>query len=344
MLKSTYKEQYDQKSFSYDEYCQLSIDKKVLLIEDFDDCELNKDGVHAMLEEVKKTFSKVIMVISPAYMNKLFFSGTNNEKTKFYHIKSLSYEKRNQLIEKWLYIGRDQFSVNHTELERKVRLTFDQITNLLGEQYMPSYPVFILSLLQSLNNSLKSFEISKTSYGYCYYSLIIVALIRNGVRQEKVEGIIQFLSKLAFSMFEKSKNTFTLKDYQEFYQSYIKTYRASYSQDRLIHVLISSYIIKESESNYKFTYKYIFYYLIAASISQIKDEKKQSEIVEHLCNNMHKEKEANILIFLVNQNVVPDVIEQLLFYSCLPFENLIPVTLDTKDRLFSQIKSFAEKI
>ncbi|GAA6530170.1 hypothetical protein LPYR103PRE_21430 [Segatella asaccharophila] len=344
LLYRAYKRQYENKEFTYNAYCQLDIEQKVLFIEDLNESNLNRNGVHSMLEELRKLFSKVIITISTSFVNEPFLTGTGNDDVKYYHLKSFGYEKRNQLIEKWIYIGKDRNTVKRAELEQKVKLTFDQISSLLGEQYMPSYPVFILSLLQSLSNSLKSFNLTQTAYGYCYYSLIIAALVKEGVNQNKVEGIIQFLLKLAFSLYEKSKNSFSKENYHNFYLSYIKSYRASYTEDKLLEVLQDSYIIKDSEGDYKFTYKYIFYYLIAANISQLRDETIQKKIIKDLCDNMHKEKEANILIFLVNQNIIPDVIQELIFYSWLPFENFNPITLNTDDKLFTQVKSIAEEI
>lgn len=344
LIKSSYKEQYINRDYSFNEYKQLNIDKKVLFIEDLDECDLNRDGIHALLEELKKQFGRIIITISPSFKNEPFLVNLGNGDIKYYHLKSLGYEKRNQLIEKWFYIGKDRYTVNHVEVERQVKLTFDQISSLLGEEYIPSYPVFILSLLQSLNSSLKNFDVEKTSYGYCYYSLIIAALIKNGVTQDKVEGIIQFLSKLAFSMYEKSRDSFSNVEYNNFYTVYVKSYRASYGVEKLLEILTKSYIIKDDDGSYKFSYKYIFYYLIAASISRIQDSEKLKAIIKELCDNMHREKEANILIFLANQNIIPGVIQELIFYSWLPFEDYKPITLETNDRLFSQIKNIAKEI
>lgn len=344
LIKSSYKAQYNNKDYSFNEYKQLNIDKKVLFIEDLDESNLNRDGIHALLDELKKKFGRIIITISPSFKNEPFLVSLGKDDVKYYHLKSLGYEKRNQLIEKWFYIGKDRYTVNQAEVERQVKLTFDQISNLLGEEYMPSYPVFILSLLQSLNNTLKNFDVEKTSYGYCYYSLIIAALIKNGVTQDKVEGIIQFLSKLAFSMYEKSSDSFSTEEYNKFYTDYVKSYRASYGEEKLLEILTKSYIIKDDDGSYKFSYKYIFYYLIAASISRIQDSDKLKAIIKELCDNMHKEKEANILIFLANQNIIPGVIQELIFYSWLPFEDFKPITLDTDDRLFSQIKNIAKEI
>lgn len=344
LIKGSYKKQYIYKDYSFNEYKQLKIDKKVLFIEDLDESTLNKEGIHVLLEDLKKQFGRIIITISPSFKNEPFLVNLGNDDIKYYHLKSLGYEKRNQLIEKWFYIGKDRYTVNHIEVEKQVKQTFDQISNLLGEEYMPSYPVFILSLLQSLNNTLKNFDVEKTSYGYCYYSLIIAALVKNGVTQDKVEGIIQFLSKLAFNMYEKSRDSFSNEEYCNFYSDYVKSYRASYGVAKLSEILTKSYIIKDDDGSYKFSYKYIFYYLIAASISRIQDSEKLKAIIKELCDNMHREKEANILIFLANQNIIPGVIQELIFYSWLPFENYRPITLETNDRLFSQIKNIANEI
>ena len=99
----------------------------------------------------------------------------------------------------------------------RLKLTFDQISNLLGEQYVPSYPIFILSFLQGLNGSLRRFDISQTSYAFCYYSLMIAALYKAEVPHNKIEGIIKFLSEFSYELYCLNKDSFTKDEFYAFY-------------------------------------------------------------------------------------------------------------------------------
>ena len=87
-------------------------------------------------------------------------------------------------------MGVDKNIVQIENDEASMKSTFETITNLLGEQFVPSYPIFILSLLQSLNTSIKSYNLNETSYAYCYESLIVLSLMRIGVTSAEIGGIM----------------------------------------------------------------------------------------------------------------------------------------------------------
>ena len=67
-------------------------------------------------------------------------------------------------------------------------------------------------------------------------------------------------------------------------------------------------------------------------------------IVQELCMNLHREREANILIFLVYHNGTEKQMEDLLFASMLPFEDYKPITLDRDDPLFKGINDIVDGI
>ena len=74
-----------------------------------------------------------------------------------------------------------------------------------------------------------------------------------------------------------------------------------------------------------------FYFLVAQKISQLVNDNQADGIVQELCMNLHREREANILIFLVYHNGTEKQMEDLLFASMLPFEDYKPITLDRDD-------------
>ena len=143
---------------------------------------MNGNGKHKLLEELLKVFSKII--ITTKETDEIYALAENTKlyaDFSYYRIKPLGYYKRNQLIELWLKLGQDKYTLNAEEIATSVKNTFETISGLLGEQLIPSYPVFTLSLLQSLDNQLKPFNVTETSYAYCYQSLIVLSLMRVGV-------------------------------------------------------------------------------------------------------------------------------------------------------------------
>ena len=74
-------------------------------------------------------------------------------------------------------------------------------------------------------------------------------------------------------------------------------YFISHSEEKILQNLVNANIIKFDDEYYAFSYKYIFYYLVAQKIanelmlsqSDI-DNKKYETIIENLCKDIHLEK------------------------------------------------------
>lgn len=346
LLKKKFKQQYQNEKYSYDKYEQLEREKKVLFVDDFNKCNLNLEGKSKLFENLIAVFSTVIVVSSIQNdVNSFLMSNSNKCDVKRYRLSSLGYHKRNLLIEKWIRLGRDLYTVDEFSVEQEIKLTFDQVTNLLGEQLVPSYPIFVLSLLQSLNQSFQQYDIAQTSYAFCYKSLIIATLWRSGVAHDKIEGVINVLKEFAYSLYLNKLKSFTRKDFCNFYEKYSKIYVTSFSSDKLLDILINSNILKEDEdAQIMFSYRYILYYLVARKLAVLEDKKVLDSIVSDLCENIHEEQSANIMIFLIHHTGSQNVIDNLLFTSMLPFENSSLATLEVDDPLFMDLTGLIDEI
>lgn len=347
-LKSSYKEQYQHKSYSYEQYMQLDKSKRIILIDDFDESIINSDSKSKLLEGLLCNFEKIVVTTDLQIdLRSILLHLNNTDNLKHFRILSLGYSKRNDLIEKWIRLGQDTITLNEEMLLTQVKQAYDNISVLLGQQLIPSYPVFILSLLQGLNQVFDNFDISKTSYAFCYNSLIIASLLKSGTDKEKINGVLKFLSEFAYHLFKQQRNRkyFDNNDFEKFYSVYKKDYNASYSAEVLLKNLCNADIIRRAdESCYSFSYKYIFYFLVAQKISQLVNDNQENGIVQELCMNLHKEREANILIFLVYHNGTEKQMEDLLFASMLPFESYKPITLNIDDPLFAGINDIVDGI
>lgn len=340
IIKSCTKQQYRQ-PFNEHNYIEKDITQRVLLIDDIDKSELNGNGKHKLLEELLKVFSKII--ITTKETDEIYALAENTKlyaDFSYYRIKPLGYYKRNQLIELWLKLGQDKYTLNAEEIATSVKNTFETISGLLGEQLIPSYPVFILSLLQSLDNQLKPFNVTETSYAYCYQSLIVLSLMRVGVSNNDIAAIFNFLTEYAYLLYEKKIVGMHREQFNLFYSVYTNKYTFDYSIDKIINILLTSNILKEEDEVLFFSYKYLSYYLSAKKISSfIHEDRGQKEIIK-LCNNLHIEKNANILIFITHHSTNSQLIEELLLASMLPFEARTPVTLTNDDPFFTFLTSF----
>ena len=344
LLKQCYKQQYQNDKYKYDKYLQLDKENKVVLIDDLNKSTLNYDGKSLLFDNLSKIFKQIIVVSTIQNDVKSYLlRNSNNLDIKRYRLSSLGYEKRNKLIEKWVRLGKDVYTCDEFAIEHEIKLTFDQVTNLLGERLVPSFPIFILSLLQSLNQAFKQFDVSQTSYAFCYKSLIIATLWRTGVPSERIDGVINFLKEFAYSLYCADKESFTNIDFRKFYTDYSQKFHTIYSSDKFMEIFCSSNIFKV-EQNITFSYRYIFYYLIASKISILEDRALLDSIVNNLCTNIHEERSANILIFMIHNTGSKQFVDNLLYTSMLPFENSPMATLAIEDSLFKNLSDLVNEI
>ena len=327
---------------------QLDRNKRILIIDDFDKSLINAENKSKLLDNALCNFEKIIITKDQQIdLRNLLLYANNTEDTKLFRILSLGCQKRNLLIEKWIRLGQDEMILSDEMLLDQIKRTYDQISVLLGQQLIPSYPVFILSLLQGLNQAIAHFDVSKTSYAYCYNSLIIASLLKSGTDKEKINGVMKFLCEFSYSHYDRKRNNkyFSINEFNSFYQDYQTDYNVPYSKEKLLSTLDNAGLIRSVDGDsYSFAYKYVYYFLVAQKISNLINENKADGIVQDLCNNLHKEQEANILIFLVYHNGTEKQMEDLLFASMLPFENYEPITLDLDDPLFQGVNDIVDDI
>lgn len=339
LVKKALKEQYN--SEKVDLFFQL--DKKFLLLDNFHKSTLNSKYKKRLVESLNNNFDVIIVTSDNTYSSK----NITEEATSFkeylkYKLLPLGHEKRSELIEQWLLIGENKLTVQEEEILINVKLRFNEINSLIGNKLMPSYPIFILTLLQGLDENLQNF--SQTSYANIYLVLIKAGLIKAGIKDSVLTSILNILKELAFYMYDNEKSPFGRDDFEDFVSHYTSKYfrHKSLTNDKILNVLCNSNILKFDDEYYTFSYKYIYYFLIAQKIST--DIESHQGLIYELCNSIHLEINANILIFLSHHSKAQILIDSIVFTSEIPFEKALPLTLNKDDEFVKFITEFTNEI
>lgn len=339
LVKKVLKEQYD--SENVDLFFQL--DKKVLLLDNFNKSSLNSKYRKRLVESLNNNFEVIIVTSDNTYSSKNVTEEATSFKDYFkYKLLPLGHEKRSELIEQWLLIGENKLTIQEEVILNTVKSRFNEINSLIGNRLMPSYPIFILTLLQSLDENLQNF--SQTSYANIYLVLIKAGLIKEGIKDSVLTSLLNILKELAFYMYDKKKSPFNRKDFDSFILEYSAKYfrHKSLTSDKILSVLCNSNILKFDDEYYAFSYKYIYYFLIAQKIST--DIESHQDLIYDLCNNIHLEINANILIFLSHHSKAQILIDSIVFTSEIPFEKANPLTLSKDDAFVQFITEFTNEI
>jgi len=220
-----------------------------------------------------------------------------------------------------------------------------QVESVLGDKLMPSYPIFVLSILQTIIY-VKPINLEQTSYGYCYQSLIHIALVKNAnIENENIDTYFNFLSEFAFFLYKNDYVFFDENILNKFFSQYHNQYHISFSFDKLKDTLLKSMIIINQEDQFKFSYKYIYYFLVARKLAEIINKEEGKAEIKNLCANLHKERNANILIFVAHHTKDDYLIEEATFTTMIPFEDVVPITLEPKkDYFYKLIENIVKEI
>jgi len=346
ILEKAYKNQYDFKRTPYEIYKQQSKEDKILFIDNLDKSCLNDEYRKVVISKLEKHFGTLIITMKDDVdLHCVNYSGKSNAYVSRYRISSLGSLKRNELIEKWVRVNSDPRKINQEYVESQVKILFDQLDNLLGEQFVTPYPVFVLSMLQSLSFTLESFQIEQTYYAYCYNSLILYSIQSTGVVPDTQKEFLNFLTEFAYHLFEHKLYYFKKGEAERFLKDYKEKNIYKSTIDATLSKLCEANILREYESDvYCFSYKYIYYYLIAQKISRFVHEDKGKALVYDLCSEIYNEESANILIFLAYHTRDNDLIETLLLTNMTTFHKYEPITLNNDDGFMKKVTSLINNV
>ncbi|APB32124.1 STAND family AAA ATPase [Vagococcus teuberi] len=338
IIRDRIQEQYGEES--YEDFFQLDKSKKVLLVDDWNLINLNKDGKNKLLLELCKYFDKVILSSQNTTMDikdTLSLIDTQNREVKIFNLKKFGYKKRGQIVEKWLNLSH-LYEIDEKE---EYVFRFDEyivsLNEIVGKNYIPQVPLYLLIILQSIDSGKKSVDFDKQTNGY-YYELLIKQLIYDiQIGSDDISTLNNYLKHLAYHIFKSKKNTISYYEFKKLYEDFVDYYDLDEAQFRFeqnIKKLELANILQEKENNYYFKYKYVFYYFTAQYISENINstwnnihEKDTKEDVIYLIQNIHVDLYSNILIFLIHESIDEMVFEEVIKQSkqILPKENLMDI-------------------
>ena len=340
VCKEAFFDQYDNDSETFEQYAQTSIENKVLLIDNIEQAQLDTKNLIELIKCAKRRFGKVIITTAPMYS--LIHTLKTNEINLFVaKILPLGHVKRNDLIMRFHQItDEDSNGVENQMFLSRVKKSYDDVQTFLGNKVIPSYPIFILTFLQAAN--LGRPPKNETSYGYCYQTLLHYALsVKAGLGKEdsNVNMYFNILTHFAHKLYINETTEINEDELINFYQGYAEKYNIpAYSVVR--ETLLKSGVIVESNSAYKFSYKYIYYFLVAKKISEELEESGKIDDIYHLTGQLHRTESVNILIFIAHHTKNKQLLEHLRTACQLPFEKTTPVTLDNNDSFHKLTENF----
>lgn len=310
----------------YDNVGIINYNELIVIVDDITESPMNEKFQRALLNNLVETYKSIIIIAD----SKIRFSDQllkDFDCFTTYEIAEFSHIQKTELVEKWNQIGLDETSdiEDIQSLNDNLKRNIDSI---LMKNIVPSKPIFILMILQILESNTQS-NFSLTSYGHCYHSLIIQAFNKANVKADELNDYFNYLSELSYFIYGKGNHAINYSELEEFKEYYSSNYYLM-SHEEILDKLKRSKIIYMWADTVKFQYKYIYYFFTAKKITELASDESVI-IIDRLCDKIHTEKNANILIFITHHTKDKNIIERITLNLSNIFKEHEKATLGQND-------------
>ena len=324
---------------------QLDKDKTVIIVDDFDHSHLNSRGRVKLLEALCKRYDRVVILgddllkfeelVSGNEAGEIFADFEQFELVEFGHLL------RNKLITRWYSIGTE-YESDPEQHERRIHQAEQLVNTMLGRDYLPSYPVFVLGLIQA-HESVTRPNSSAGTYGSLYEHLITQALITKSSTRD-LDLKLTYLSELAFFMYQEQRNRISDDGWEIFHQKYCKDYKINPSRVELRKEFSTKGLFDLRDERYGFRHPASFYYFTARYLRDNLSREDIRDLVRRLLATLHKEENASIWLFLTHLSKDPFLIDAILTHAQAIYTEFPEAKFDADVSFLQQFSKSVDKI
>ncbi len=304
-----YRSQYTAESYGIIE--KEPAEKRILLLDNADRIKTGSAELGSFLLGLKAIFGTAILTAA----NTPEFADLPEGMSVFgapegyavFGIAEIGRELREELISKWT--GSVQAEDEKAAAQRKDRLR-GAVDTVLGRNLVPSYPVFVLTILQMADSEGPSGP-SASSYGQ-YYEYLITKSLKDALGRESLPFFIRLLSELAYGMFSRRSRWIS----EESFETLTGEVSADFPNPpegpgTVITALLESGTLAGRESGYEFRHGYAYHYFAALYLSRKLHEERVKEEVKRLSGRLDEEECAGIMLYLTHLSADPFLLEQI---------------------------------
>lgn len=325
-------------NLSYQEFLQ-SGRKKILFIDDYDSIEGPIKDLVEKSSLLFKQFDRVVVTVSDSYDigNSRLQSDNLFDDFEKVEILKFGYRLRYELINKW-NLMHEKCQISKIELTAKNDLSKKTIDDILGKNYIPSSPFFLLTMLQSIDNRAAS-EINTSSYGYYYQYLITSSFGQSGILKEELDEMFSYVKELSFYYYNRNTKSENYNELWDFHIGFCKSYGLKFDLEKRLGKLVKAKILSYNEVDglYSFKYPYVYYFFIAKYLSDSLSEEESQTLIEKLIDELDKSKSMSILMFLTHHSKDKSILDKIVAKAKSVFEFVDKANLDLDSMFIDNI-------
>ena len=314
LIEESYDEQYQTPEFDY--FQQTDIPNKAIIIDNFHKIPTNARGRERVIKFLTTYFGIVVLISNGQlkYDELISRSTEDLEIWRFTHCEILAFGhlRRSDLIEKWTYLGRS-LTQSRAELSQRIAQTEKILTELLGSNIVPPYPLFVLVILQQIEAKTPLDATSSSgSYGYIYEALLTMALSRVSRLGVDIDTQYNYLSELAYHLYTLRNNSISLDKLEDWHDNYCNTYSINLNSNEILENFKEATVLRVDDYAISFCYPYLYYYFTARYFRDHMGEVNIRECISEMSQRLHHNESANIILFLSYLTKDPFILSSIL--------------------------------
>lgn len=316
--------------------------KLIPVIDDVHDVKLKPKEKITFYSLIDKNYDRFFLLSSSKIQLEIIASSDAKlhlGDTKLLKIVEYGYKLRDKVIEKWLGIGNNPDMYDNDKHKKIIEIA-KIIDTTVGKNFIPTYPIFVLTLLQSIEASTNR-SLQGSAYSEYYNFLITQALTSSFVKVEELDFYYSLIAEISYFFFTKANNEILEEEFQLIYKNYCdkKIIDKPYSEVR--NNLIRAKILKYDGIDYGFSHNYIYYFFVAKYLSDHIDSQEIRNQVLEITDRLYVTELANIIIFLIHHSKKDFILDAIIEKATKIFNEVQPATI-SKDE-FKEINNLIEK-
>lgn len=311
--------QYGQNASQH--YWAVDRDHRICLLDNLQLLAESREAFDASMDLLSQRFGALICTASDTFVVDEYVRGPKRiskiETFRLCTVHPLGYKQRGLLVERWfsLYGG-----IEERERQKQINYCEALITSLLADDSIPSLPLFVLSLLQSVDSTGGQTG-AVGAYAYHYETLIRNAIHR-GLSVKRPRGgpitreIVEVLAgHIANELHVNETITVSVSELDDMIVDFKHRELHAFSVADITEALFVSEILVLTDEGVRFRYSYVFQYFIAKHLSiglgRSSDRAQCRAVVATMLDSLQSEHYANILMLLLYMSPDGDLVHDL---------------------------------
>lgn len=312
---------------------EIDSTKVILIIDDFHKATKGKSRYWpALMKNIEGLYKHIIVT-----GNSLMLIENLNKEDAFRNFKSYSILEfgpkfRYELVNKWNTLGIEIRFVDHNEILRNNDAYISHVKAIIGKNYIPSYPFYLLSILQALESG----NVQNPNYSVhgFYYEVLINECFSKAIKDRKeISLYYNYLTQFCFYLFEQGINDVSLEEFESFHNMYCEKHDLTYRKETILETFDSAKLLYVNNGVY-IKEKYVYFFFVAKYIAnEIANKQEIKELVTKMCERVFRDEYASIIMFVTHLSKDSFIINELIKIanSLFPEANVSRLESDIDD-------------